>query len=60
VNFFIQNDDGSSKLEGPDYYLFFAGAMLLTAIVFIPVAQRYREKTHIQDEAPEPVPVGAG
>lgn len=53
VNFLIQNPDGSSKLEGPDYYLFFAGAMLLTAIVFIPVAMRYREKTYIQDEEPE-------
>ncbi len=61
VNFFIQNPDGSSKLEGPDYYLFFAGAMAVTAIVFIPVSMRYREKTHIQDEevelaAEEPVP----
>ena len=61
VNFFIQNPDGSSKLEGPDYYLFFAGAMAVTAIVFIPVSMRYREKTHIQGEevelaAEEPVP----
>ena len=61
VNFFIQNPDGSSKLEGPDYYLFFAGAMLVTAIAFIPVSMRYREKTHIQGEevelaAEEPVP----
>ena len=23
VNIFILNEDGSSKLEGPDYYLFF-------------------------------------
>ena len=50
VNFFIQNDDGSSKLTGPDYYLFFSGCMLLTAIFFIPVALRYKEKTYIQDE----------
>jgi len=61
VNFFIQNPDGSSKLEGPDYYLFFAGAMAVTAIVFIPVSMRYREKTHIQGEevelaAEEPAP----
>jgi len=56
VNFLIQNPDGSSKLEGPDYYLFFAAAMLLTALAFIPVAMRYREKTYIQDEAPDEEP----
>jgi POT family proton-dependent oligopeptide transporter len=50
VNFFIQNEDGSSKLEGPEYYLFFAGAMAVTALLFIPVAMRYREKTYIQEE----------
>jgi len=52
VNFFIQNPDGTSKLEGPEYYLFFAGAMALTAVLFIPVAVWYKEKTYIQDEAP--------
>jgi POT family proton-dependent oligopeptide transporter len=50
VNFFIQNDDGTSKLTGPDYYLFFSACMLVTAIFFIPVALRYKEKTYIQDE----------
>ena len=50
VNFFIQNDDGTSKLAGPDYYLFFAGCMLFTAVLFIPVALWYKEKTYIQDE----------
>ena len=57
VNFFIQNDDGSSKLMGADYYLFFSACMLVTAIAFIPVAMRYREKTYIQDAedaVPEP------
>ena len=51
VNFFIQNDDGTSKLAGPDYYLFFSGCMLVTAVLFIPVAMRYKEKSYIQDEA---------
>jgi POT family proton-dependent oligopeptide transporter len=64
VNFFIQNPDGTSKLDGPQYYLFFAGMMALTAIAFIPVAMRYRERTYIQDEqddlpAGEPVPAEA-
>ncbi|MFT5685836.1 MAG: POT family proton-dependent oligopeptide transporter [Myxococcota bacterium] len=50
VNFFIQNDDGTSKLTGPEYYMFFAGCMLVTAILYIPVALWYKEKTYIQDE----------
>jgi POT family proton-dependent oligopeptide transporter len=50
VNFFIQNDDGSSKLSGPDYYLFFAACMAVTAVLYIPVAMFYKEKTYIQDE----------
>ena len=49
MNFFIQNPDGSSKLEGADYYTFFAGAMLITAIVFVFVAARYKEQRHIQE-----------
>jgi POT family proton-dependent oligopeptide transporter len=50
VNFFIQNPDGTSKLDGPGYYLFFAGAMALTALLFVPFAIRFKERTYIQDE----------
>ncbi|MGB5286209.1 MAG: hypothetical protein WBN29_16980, partial [Polyangiales bacterium] len=50
VNFFIQNPDGTSKLAGPAYYLFFAAAMTVTAILFVPVAVWYKERTYIQDE----------
>jgi len=49
VNFVIQNPDGSSKLEGADYYLFFATAMLATAVAFVFVAANYRERHHIQE-----------
>ncbi|MDP6934039.1 MAG: MFS transporter, partial [Myxococcota bacterium] len=52
VNFFIQNDDGTSKLAGVDYYLFFSACMLVTAVLYIPVALRYKERTYIQDESP--------
>lgn len=55
VNYFIQNPDGTSKLDGPSYYLFFAGAMAVTAILFVPVAVLYKERTYIQDEAPAEV-----
>ena len=41
----------TSKLKGPDYYLFFAGAMLLAALIFIPVARWYQPKEYLQDEA---------
>ncbi len=56
VNYFIQNPDGTSKLDGPSYYLFFAGAMAVTAILFVPVALWYKERTYIQDEAPSEIP----
>jgi proton-dependent oligopeptide transporter, POT family len=49
VNFFIQNEDGSSKLAGASYYLFFSGLMFVTAILFIVVAMKYQEKTILQD-----------
>jgi len=50
VNKFIQQDDGSSKLEGPNYFWFFVIVMLVTAALFIPIAARYRVKDHIQEE----------
>ncbi len=49
VNEFIQNDDGTSMLEGASYYWFFSGCMLVTAVLFIFVAYFYKEKTYIQD-----------
>ncbi len=48
-NFFILNEDGSSKLDGPSYYLFFAGAMFVTALLFVPVAKFYKEKTYLHE-----------
>ena len=56
VNYAIQNPDGSSKLEGAAYYLFFAAAMVVTALVFVPVAVWFKEQTYIQDEAVEGAP----
>ncbi|MHC4572933.1 MAG: POT family MFS transporter [Planctomycetota bacterium] len=53
VNAFIQNEDGTSKLAGASYYWFFTIAMLVTAVLFIPVAARYRERSYIQDESSE-------
>ncbi|GAJ18132.1 unnamed protein product, partial [marine sediment metagenome] len=53
VNWFIQNEDGTSKLPGASYHWFFTIAMLITAVLFIPVAKRYRVKSYIQDEGSE-------
>ncbi|MCH7988307.1 MAG: hypothetical protein IID46_04050 [Planctomycetes bacterium] len=54
VNFFVQKPDGSSMLEGADYYWFFTAVMLVTAFLFIGVAKMHRGKTYIQDaEQPE-------
>jgi len=50
VNRFIQNEDGSSKLTGPDYYFFFSALMLITAFIFIFVAYNYKEERHIQGD----------
>ena len=50
VNFFIQNEDGSSKLAGADYFLFFTGLMLITATLFIFVSRFYKGKRHIHEE----------
>jgi len=41
----------TSKLKGANYYVFFAGMMLLAALVFIPVAMAYKPKEYLQDEA---------
>jgi len=51
VNWFIKNEDGTSKLAGASYYWFFVAVMLVTAALFIPVAMRYKVKDYIQDEA---------
>lgn len=55
VNNIIKNDDGTSKLPGASYYWFFTVAMLITAVLFVPVAARYKVKDYIQDEAIEKI-----
>jgi POT family proton-dependent oligopeptide transporter len=53
VNTFIQNPDGSSKLEGASYFLFFAGMMFAAALSFVPVAMAFKERTYIQESEPD-------
>lgn len=56
VNIFIQNPDGSSKLPGAQYYMFFAYLMLGFAILYIIVSQFFKVQTFIQDEEPTAAP----
>lgn len=51
VNSFIMNPDGSSKMSDYNYYLFFAGLMAVTTVLFAVVAIFYRGKTYIQGAA---------
>lgn len=44
VNFLVQNDDGSSKLAGADYFWFFTGLMLITAVLFLFASHRYQKQ----------------
>jgi POT family proton-dependent oligopeptide transporter len=50
VNLFIQNPDKTSKLTGPQYYIFFAILMFVTSVVFVFFAKRYKEETHLASE----------
>jgi POT family proton-dependent oligopeptide transporter len=50
VNKFIQNPDGTVKLQGASYFFFFVKVMLVTAIIFLIVSPFYRGSTYIQEE----------
>lgn len=56
VNLFIQNPDGSSKLEGASYYWFFTGCITVTAFLFLIVARFYKEKAYIHAEGNDKPP----
>ena len=43
VNFFIQNDDGTSKLDGASYFWFFTILMTLSTVVFIFVCSYFHK-----------------
>lgn len=55
VNFIIEGADGESVLAGADYYLFFSGLMLVTAVLFTLLARGYRGETCLQESAAEAV-----
>ncbi len=51
VNAFILKPDGTTKMTDHQYYLFFAGLMLVTTIIFAVVATFYRGRTYLQDSS---------
>jgi len=57
VNFFIRQEDGSSKLAGAEYYEFFTLLMLVTAVLFMLVARFYKGATYLHEEQPEVMPL---
>jgi proton-dependent oligopeptide transporter, POT family len=50
VNFVIQNPDGTVKLQGSSYFMFFVWVMLGTAVLFAIVSPFYRGRTFLQDQ----------
>lgn len=48
VNAFIQNPDGSTKLEGAAYFWFFTAMMAGAAVLFYIVNRNYKEEVFIQ------------
>jgi POT family proton-dependent oligopeptide transporter len=52
VNWYFRSPSGESTLTGANYYWFFCGVMLVTAVAFIFFAMRFRERTYIQQEQP--------
>lgn len=51
VNVFIQNDDGTTKLDGAAYYWFFTTLMLITAVIFVFYTFLYKGQRYVQGEA---------
>jgi POT family proton-dependent oligopeptide transporter len=49
VNFVIASPGQPPALEGSSYFLFFAGLVFVAALLFVPVAQRFQDRSYIQE-----------
>lgn len=49
----LRREDGTTPLDGANYYWFFAGAMALATVVYLGFAKFYRGDTYIQGEDPK-------
>ncbi len=54
VHWFIAKPDGTTKLHGASFFVFFAVLSMVAAVVFAFVALRYKEVSHLQDESAAP------
>jgi proton-dependent oligopeptide transporter, POT family len=50
VQWFISNPDGTAKLSGAPYFMFFAILAMVAAVAFSLVAKNYREQAQLQTE----------
>ncbi len=46
----FRKEDGTTLLEGPNYYWFFAGVMVVTLLAYLLWAKTYKGQTYIQGE----------
>ncbi len=51
INFLMQEEYGVIHLNDVQYFQFFACLMLITAILFIPITNKMKMRTHIQKES---------
>ena len=58
VNFFIQNPDGSVKLQGTSYFMFFVWVLVGTGVLFAIVSPFYKGRTYLQDQSETETGVG--
>lgn len=49
VYWFIRNPDGTMKLSGASYYLFFVALMAVTTVIYVFYAIRFQERSFLQD-----------
>lgn len=53
VNFIMEktkDEAGNTPLDGPNYFWFFAGMMMITTVIYIIYTQFYKGRTYIQGE----------
>lgn len=55
IHWLISSTSLSTTLTGATYYGCYAGLSIVASVIFIFFALRYREKTYMQGEAPEPL-----
>jgi POT family proton-dependent oligopeptide transporter len=53
VNFVIRNEDGTSKLEGAEYFQYFTITILVTTVLFVLIARVYQGDIYLHAEIPE-------